>query len=106
MMFTVGRDATGGGRAGGRKTITTRNSANSAVETDEERAEGAGLMEGEGRPLFLGNRIVVGWVRGDKVDGRGQHTGWSLKSRCDFLKQKQKLTSTWIFCLVILVPMI
>jgi hypothetical protein len=59
----------GGGRAGGRQTIAARGSANSAINTCEKRAEGAGLLEGEWRPLFLGDRIVVGGGGGGKVDG-------------------------------------
>jgi hypothetical protein len=59
----------GGWRAGGGKTITARSAANSAVDTCERRAKGAGLKEGEWRPLFLGDRIVVGGGGGGKVDG-------------------------------------
>ena len=70
-MFTVGRDATwvDGGQEEGRHTITARSAANSAVDTCEGRAKGAGLKEGEWRPLFLGDRIVVGGGGGGKVDG-------------------------------------
>ncbi len=42
---------------------------NAAVDTCKKRAEGAGLLEGEWRPLFLGDRIVVGGGRRGKVDG-------------------------------------
>ena len=59
----------GGGRAGGKETIASRSPANSAVNTCEKRAEGAGLLEGERRPLFLGDRIVVGGGGRGKVDG-------------------------------------
>jgi hypothetical protein len=50
----------GGGRAGGRETISARSSANTAFDTCEGRAKGAGLKEGEGRPFLLGDRIIVG----------------------------------------------
>ncbi len=69
-IFTVGEGCdVGGWRAGGGKTITARSAANSAVDTCEGRAKGAGLKEGEWRPLFLGDRIVVGGGGGGKVDG-------------------------------------
>ena len=50
----------GGGRAGGRETISARSTANTAVDTCERRAKGAGLKEGGGRPFLLGDRIIVG----------------------------------------------
>jgi len=59
----------GGGRAGGKETISARSPANSAVDTCEGRAEGAGLKEGEGGPFFLGDRIIVGGGGRGKVDG-------------------------------------
>jgi hypothetical protein len=59
----------GEGRAGGRETISACSAANTAVDTCEERAKGAGLKEGGRRPLLLGDRIVVGRSRGGKVDG-------------------------------------
>ena len=43
----------GGGRAGGKETISARSPANSAVDTCEGRAEGAGLKEGEGNHFSL-----------------------------------------------------
>ena len=61
----------GGGRAGGRETISARSSANTAVDTCEGRAKGAGLKEGGGRPFLLGDRIIVGEVDGAESAGGG-----------------------------------
>jgi hypothetical protein len=51
------------------ETITTRCSADAAVNTCGERAVGAGLKEGGRRPLLLGDRVEVGRGREGKVDG-------------------------------------
>ena len=59
----------GGGRAGGRETISARSSANTAVDTCEGRAKGAGLKEGGGRPFLLGDRIIVSRGGRGEVDG-------------------------------------
>ncbi len=59
----------GSWRTGRGKTITTRCSADAAVNTCGERAVGAGLKEGGRRPLLLGDRVEVGRGREGKVDG-------------------------------------
>jgi hypothetical protein len=70
-ILTVGRDATWveGGQEEGKRSPPAVPRTRPSTPVIEKRAEGAGLLEGKGRPLFLGDKIVVGGGGGGKVDG-------------------------------------
>jgi hypothetical protein len=63
------RSGVGGGRAGGRETVTTRSSAHATQDVVGERAERTWGEEGEGGPLLPDDPIVVGRRVGARVDG-------------------------------------
>ena len=63
------RSGVGGGRAGGRETVTTRSSAHATQDVVGERAERTWGEEVEGGPLLPDDPIVVGRRVGARVDG-------------------------------------